>query len=322
VFTILILAGVFVGTLGLIIGGFAVANRRRLVASEAARSRLLEGAAGAAPSASIAILRQDQRASAVAFLNALLEGRNFTSTVQAELDKAGVKQTVGTFVLAVAFSGALFGAIGLRFAGAIGGGVAAGIGTFLPIMVLRVLQTRRHKKFEEQLPDAVDMLVNAMKAGYSLQAAMKFIGDEVSAPLGPEFSRFYDEQRLGMDVRTALLNLQSRMESLDLKMFVTALLIQRESGGNLAEIMSNLSTLMRERAALRGQIDVLTAEPKMSAVVLTLIPVTLFVIVNIINRKYMVTLYTDPTGRLLLVYGVMSTLVGYFVLQRIGKIDI
>ena len=319
---ILILVGVFVATLGLIVGGFAVVNRRRLAANEAVRSRLLGTAGGAAPAANIAILRQDQRASAVEFLNKLLEGRNFTALVRAELDKAGVHQTVGTFVLAVGFSAALFGAIGLRFAGAIGGGVAAALGTFLPIMVLRVLQNRRHKKFEEQLPDAVDMLVNAMKAGYSLQAAMKFIGDEVSEPLGPEFARFYDEQRLGMDVRTALMNLQNRMESLDLKMFVTALLIQRESGGNLAEIMSNLSTLMRERAALRGQIDVLTAEPKMSAVVLTLIPVTLFIIVNVINRKYMVTLYTDPTGRLLLVYGVASTLVGYFVLQRIGKIDI
>jgi tight adherence protein B len=318
---ILILAGVFVATLGLVVGGFAVVNRRRLVATEAVRSRLLDSA-GAAPSANIAILRQNQRASAVAFLNTLLEGRNFTAVVQAELDKAGVKQNVGTFLLTVAFSGVLFGAFGLRFAGAIGGGVAAGLGVFLPIMVLRVLQTKRHKKFEEQLPEAVDMLVNAMKAGYSLQAAMKFIGDEVTEPLGPEFARFYDEQRLGMDVRTALMNLQNRMDSLDLKMFITALLIQRESGGNLAEIMSNLSSLMRERAAIRGQIDVLTAEPKMSAVVLTLIPIFLFVVVNIINRQYMETLYIEPQGRLLLVYAVVSMLVGYFALQRIGKIDI
>ena len=319
--TLLILAGVFLSTLMLVVGLFGYVNRRRFAASEAIRSRLLDSAT-AAPAATIAILRQGKEASTLAFLNKLLEGRDFTSVVQTELDKAGVKQTVGTFVLAVAVTAFAFGAIGLRFAGPVVGGVAGGLGALLPIFVLKYKQGKRYKKFGEQLPEAVDMLVNAMKAGYSLQAAMKFIGDEVPEPLGPEFARFYDEQRLGMDVRNALMNLQKRMDTLDLKMFVTALLIQRETGGNLSEIMSTLAMLMRERAAIRGQIDVLTAEPKMSAIVLTLIPVTLFVLVNVINRKYMETLYITPTGRMLLVYGIASTLVGYFFLQRIGKIDI
>jgi len=164
--------------------------------------------------------------------------------------------------------------------------------------------------------------VNAMKAGYSLQAAMKFIGEEMSAPLGPEFTRFYDEQRLGMDVRVALNNLATRADTLDMKMFVTALLIQRESGGNLAEVMSNLSSLMRERVALRGEIDTLTAEPRMSAVVLTLLPIALFAAINVMNRDYISTLYTTDSGHTLLIYGGVSIVIGFLVLRRMGNVDI
>jgi tight adherence protein B len=192
----------------------------------------------------------------------------------------------------------------------------------LPLVHLRRKQRARLKKFEEQLPEAVDMLVNAMKSGYSLQAAMKFVGEEMNTPLGPEFTRLYDEQRLGMEVRNALLNLQDRIDTLDCKMFVTALLIQRESGGNLAEVLTNLATLMRERVGLRGQIDTLTAEPRMSAVVLGLLPVALFLAVFMLNRDYLTPLWTTTAGRVLSIYGIISVVMGYVILRKIGQIDI
>ncbi|HMA03625.1 MAG TPA: type II secretion system F family protein, partial [Gemmatimonadaceae bacterium] len=180
----------------------------------------------------------------------------------------------------------------------------------------------RLKQFQAQLPEAIDMLVNAMKSGYSLQAAIKFAGDEMPVPLGPEFTRVYDEQRLGMELRNALLSLQERVNTLDCKMFVTALLLQRETGGNLAEVLSTLATLMRERVGLRGQIDTLTAEPRMSAVVLALLPVVLFIIVTMANRRYMSPLWTTPMGKILLLYAIASILLGYVVLRKIGQIDI
>jgi tight adherence protein B len=316
-----VLLGVFVATVSLCVGVYVFMHRRQFAAAELARARLngeLSDTAGRAPAASIL---RDTSASELEILDRLLTGKAVTARLDRALQRAGSTAKPGTFVLLLGIasvSGALVGSI-------VGSGLTiplAAVGFAIPTLWLRQRQRRRLAAFQEQLPEAIDMLVSAMKAGYSFQAAMNFIGQEVPDPLGPEFARFYDEQRLGVDVRSALLNLQERVNTLDLKMFVTALLIQRETGGNLAEIMTNLSTLMRERLALRGQIDVLTAEPKMSAVVLTLIPIILFVIVNIINRKYMVTLYTEPTGRLLLVYAVVSTLVGYFVLQRIGKIDI
>lgn len=313
----MILLLVFVGTLGLMVGGWAFVNRRRLAAVTALRQRL-EPVTVAGNT--VSILR-DNRTSQLDFLNNLLEGKGLTVRLATQIQKAGSSQTVGAFVLLSLLAGCIGGLLGTRL-GLVGVIVFAGIGTFLPFANLKRKSTARRKRFEEQLPEALDMLVNAMKAGYSLQAAMKFIGDEMSDPVGTEFTRFYDEQRLGIDVRSALLGMQERVESLDVKMFVTALLIQRESGGNLAEIVTNLSTLMRERAAIRGQIDTLTAEPKASALVLTALPIVMFLLLSWMNPAYMSPLVTTGSGRLLMVYAVVSMLVGYLVMRNIADIDI
>ncbi len=318
----LVLAAVFLATLLLVVGGYTFANRRRLTASDVVRSRLLDDLAPSAVQPPGTLIRRDRASSAIPVLDGLLAGRGFTAATIGELDRAGSNQTVGTFALSMLLTTAVGGLVGVRLAGPLAGAALAAVGAFMPILVLKRQQGARAKLFEQQLPEAVDMLVNAMKAGYSLQAAMKFIGDELGAPIGPEFTRFYDEQRLGMETRVALTKLQDRIGTLDAKMFVTALLIQRESGGNLAEIMTNLSGLMRERAALRGQIDVLTAEPRMSAVVLTLLPIILFGVINVMNPEYVKPLYTTATGHVLLTYAGISIVFGYIVLQRMGKIDI
>ncbi|GJG86425.1 hypothetical protein tb265_16060 [Gemmatimonadetes bacterium T265] len=317
---LVVLAAVFCASLLLVVGAYAFVNRRRLSDEALVRQRLLGGLAPAVVALPDQIIRGKRSASAVAFFNRLLEGKGPTAALQAQLDRAGSTMTVGTFVLATALGAVVAAFVGTRLVGPAAGAALAAAGALVPLAVLKQRQGKRARQFEAQLPEAVDMLVNAMRGGYSLQAAMRFIGDEMGEPLGPEFMRFYDEQRLGIDVRTALTNMQERNATLDVRMFVIALLIQRESGGNMAEIMTNLAVLMRERAALRGQIDVLTAEPKMSAVVLTLIPIVLFGVLNVVNRDYVAPLYETPTGRLLLAYSVVSLAVGFVVLQRMGKI--
>lgn len=317
--TLLILAAVFGGTLLLVVATYQFVNRDKLATRELVQERL-GGQAAASAGPALSILKEE-RASSLEFLNKLLEGRNFTANLALQLEKAGSKQTVGAFLLMVAVAGAAGWLIGHR-AGVLGAVVFAVVFALVPFLNLKRLQRKRVKKLEHQLPEAIDMLVNAMKAGYSLQAAMKFIGEEMTDPLGPEFTRFYDEQRLGVDVRLALNNLAARSDTLDLKMFVTALLIQRESGGNLAEVMTNLSTLMRERVALRGEIDTLTAEPRMSAVVLTMLPIALFALINVMNRDYVLPLYNTDTGHMLLIYGAVSIMIGYFVLRRMGNVDV
>jgi tight adherence protein B len=211
--------------------------------------------------------------------------------------------------------------LGQRF-GLVGSLVAAAVGLFVPILWLRRKQSKRAAAFEAQLPEAIDMLVNALQAGYSLQAAMEFVGRETPAPLGPEFARFYDEQRLGMEVRMALLRMQERIGTIDARMFVTSLLIQRETGGNLGEVLTNLATLMRERVTFRGQLATLTAEPKMSAKVLASLPLAVVLIIGAINPSFMRPLIETSLGHKLIAYAAASVLVGYFVMSRIADVEL
>jgi tight adherence protein B len=315
---LLVLVAVFLGTVLLIIAGYVLVNRRQLIAADAVRARLAPNPVGGAVSASIL---KEEKASDIGTLNRILEGKDFTAAISAQIYKAGSKLSVGEFVLLSLVSAGIGFFIGRRV-GLFTAPFFALAFAFLPYLNLKRKAAGRLKQFQTQLPEAIDMLVNAMKSGYSLQAAIKFAGDEMPDPLGPEFTRVYDEQRLGMELRNALLSLQERVDTLDCKMFVTALLLQRETGGNLAEVLTNLATLMRERVGLRGQIDTLTAEPRMSAVVLALLPIVLFVIVTMANRKYMSPLWTAPMGKMMLLYAIASIILGYIVLRKIGQVDI
>lgn len=317
---LLILAAVFLGTVGVLIGGYLFVNRQRLSAADAAMRRLRERE-GNTPASARSIIR-DANVSDLPALDRLLAGRGITAWIAEQIQKAGDNGTPGAFVLRVGVFTVVGYLIGWIFRGGIVGLLTGVIGFMLPIMLLRSKQRKRISMFREQLPDAIDMLVSAMKAGYSFQAAMKFIGEEVRDPLGPEFSRFYEEQRLGMEVRTALLALQGRIDSLDLKMFVTAVLIQRETGGNLSEVLGNIGTLMRERAALKADIETLTAESKLSARILSLLPVIVFVLVNLISKDFMAPMLASQTGIAVLVGAAFSVMVGYWSMMKIADIDI
>lgn len=314
----LILLVVFAGTMLLVVSAYMVLNRRRLAAGDTLRARLGPAVLGDAQATTIL---KEQRASDIAALDRLLQGKGLTASIERQIEQAGSKLSVGAFIL-LSLLCAMVGLLIARRAGGVILPFLTVAGGAIPYMNLKRLQAARLKKFQDQLPEAIDMLVNAMKSGYSLQAAIKFAGDEMPEPLGPEFTRVYDEQRLGMEMRNALLNMQARVDTVDCKMFVTALLLQRETGGNLAEVLSTLATLMRERVGIRAQIDTLTAEPRMSAVVLSLLPVVLFFGLAVLNRDFVAPLWLTPAGRLLLLYGAISLTVGYFVLRRVGQIDI
>jgi tight adherence protein B len=313
----LVLAIVFLGAVLVIVAVYVAVNRRQLVAGDALRERL----APTAPGTGTTSILRDDRTSGIASLNRLLAGKEFSASLATRLERAGSRMSVGEFVLVTVVSAGVGLLIGQR-SGPLMALVAAAVFAYLPLFNLNRKTSARLKLFQAQLPEAIDMLVNAMKSGYSLQAAIKFAGDESPDPLGPEFSRVYDSQRLGMEMRNALLQLQDRVDLLDCKMFVTALLLQRETGGNLAEVLSTLAGLMRERVALRGQIDVLTAEPRMSAWVLGLLPVAIFFVLLALNREYVAPLWTTPMGRLLSLYGGVSVVIGYVLLRKIGQIDI
>ena len=317
---LLILAAVFLGTVGVLIGGYLYINRSRLSAADAALRRLRERE-GSTPTSARSIIR-DAHVSELPVLDRLLVGRGLTSFVAEQLQRAGDHGTPGAFLLRLTIFTVVGFSIGALLRGPVVGALGGVVGFIMPVTLLRGRQKKRLSKFRDQLPDAIDMLVSAMRAGYSFQAAMKFIGEEVTEPLGPEFARFYEEQRLGMEVRVALLALQSRVDSLDLKMFVTAVLIQRETGGNLSEVLGNIGSLMRERAALKADIETLTAESKMSARILSLLPLGVFILINLINPEFMKPMLESTGGVYMFVFAAVSVMIGYWMMMKIADIDI
>ena len=314
---LLILAGVFFGTMLLIITGYALINRRELMAAEAARERLRAGfAAGGGP---VNILRDD-RSSDIAILNRLLTGRALTRKLAQDLAQAGSRRRVGEFLLGSIAAASIGLVFGQRF-GVVPALAFATIGIFAPYTLVQRQRRNRLAAMEEQFPEALETLVNALRAGYSMQAGMEFVGRETPAPLGPEFARFYDEQRLGVDVRTALLNLQERVGTPDIKIFVTSLLIQRETGGNPAEILTNIATLVRERLSFRRHVETLTADPKLSARVLAALPLAAFTVLLMLNPEFVSPLLTTSKGHLTLLYAGVSVVVGYVVMMRMADVD-
>jgi tight adherence protein B len=315
--TLAFLALVFLAVFALIVGGHRFIIRRRLAMQEAARSRLSPTTGG---SSQAVLVRDEEPLSALPVLDRVLSGMDLTPKLASSLRQAGLTMTPGAFLLVIAVSsgvGALFGSF-LGPLGTIGGAV---LGVVLSRGWLNWRQHRQINKFDNQLPGAIDMLVSALKTGYSFHVATNFLGQELSPPLGPEFARIYEEQRLGIDPSTALLGMQDRIGSVEIKMFVTALLIQRKTGGNLGEVLTNTADVMRERLTIRGQLETLTAEAKWSGRLLALLPVLVFFGLSWVAPDFMKTLTQTSIGHLMLSIAAAGVVIGYFVMMKIAKVD-
>jgi tight adherence protein B len=309
---------VFVGAFGLVLGSYVFISRKRLTRQAAARRRIKE----AQVLGNGLTLLRDESASSIPVLNQWLKKSAHTVNLQHSIRQAGMNIRPATIIL-TAVTLALVGMLaGSLQHGAIVGMVYAGVGLLAPYMFLRFKRKRRIENFEAQLPEAMDMLINAMQAGYSFQAAMELVGNEMLEPLGTEFSQFYEEQRLGMDVRSALLGMQDRIQSLDLKMFITAVLIQRETGGNLTEVLSNISRVIRERFRIQGELKTLTAQVRLSGKMLALLPIIVVGGVMLTNPKFIEPLFQEQAGHVILVVAAVSQVVGFILMRKIANIEI
>lgn len=316
---LLIALGAGIGALAMLVGLYVFINRRRIASDRLLRERLGDLATGISGMDSVNILRGD--AESVTLLDRYLKGKTVAATIEEETRRAGLNWSAGQFAGFV-LMGLAFGLIAGLFVEQFMAILIGVGGSLLPFLVVSNRKKARLKKIEEQLPDAVDMLVNSLRAGYSLQAGMNFVGTEMPAPVGTEFARFYDEQRLGMDVRQALQNLTERLGTLDVRMVVLAILIQRETGGNLSEILGNISTVIRERINFRGQLDVLTSESKMSAIMLSILPLVLYAVIRVTNPSYVSTLTETDIGKYMLMYGTVSLIFGYVILRNMATIEV
>ena len=317
-----VLFTVFLATASLLVATWLFFNRRRLTAAEAARERLKQAHEQPVQRrASVSILKTD-KADAFSVIDALLRVRWIGDRLERLLVHAGSDVTPPVFLLVSIACFLVALALGLAMRRPVLAVVLPPMAGLMPLMYFRRRSRQRLMAFQAQLPDAIDMLVSAMKAGYSFQAAMNFIGQEVPDPLGPEFSRFYDEQRLGVDVRTALLGLQDRVPSMDLKMFTTAVLVQRDSGGTLSEVLANISDIMRERFSLEGEIESLTAESRVSARILAGLPVVVLLGISLMNPVFMRPMWTQAVGQAMLVLAAVSVMIGYAIMMKIADIDV
>ena len=200
--------------------------------------------------------------------------------------------------------------------------VAAAGGAALPVLVVVVKRRRRLSKFEELFPDAIEMLSRAVRAGHAFTTGFELISHEMPEPVASEFQITYEQQNLGMPLREALGQLAHRVPTEDVNFFVTALQIQRESGGNLAEILDKLAYVIRERFKILRQVRVYTAEGRISLYILTAVPPVTALLMYVVNRDYIATLFTDPDGKKLVVAAVCFQIVGYFVMKRITTLKV
>ena len=200
--------------------------------------------------------------------------------------------------------------------------VAALIMGALPIAYVVNARAKRMVRVEQQLPDALDLVGRALRAGHAFPTAVKMVSDELSDPIGGEFRTLFDEVNYGVSMHTALLNLAARIPVTDLRYFVIAVLIQRETGGNLAELLDNIAAIIRARLKLFGQVRVLSAEGKLSAWILTLLPICVAFVMNIVNPSFISILWKDPMGLRLVGGAVVLMIFGVFWMWRIVKIHV
>lgn len=200
--------------------------------------------------------------------------------------------------------------------------IVAAVCSALPLMYVLRSKRKRLNQFEQQLPDAVDLMARALRAGHAFPNAVKMVGDEMKDPIGREFRFLFEEVNYGVAMQDALLNLGSRVPSTDLKYLIIAVLIQRETGGNLAELLDNISGIIRDRLKLLGTIRVLSAEGRMSAWVLGLLPFGTALVVNLVNPGFMSLLWTDPAGHKMIYAMLGLMLFGFLWMRKIIRIRV
>ena len=261
--------------------------------------------------------------SEVPWLNQKLLKLKWTGSAGLLLEQAGTRHTLGFFILVsavLAFLGFTAGSwLRLNYVLSTVAGACLGC---LPIFHILTKKRKRMEKFHSQLPEALDLVARALRAGQALSGALKMVADEMDDPIGDEFDKALNEINFGVGVSEALKSLANRVDCLDLKFFIIAVVIQRETGGNLAEILENSARIIRERFKLYGRIHILAAEGKLSALILTGLPFVTAIALLFANPGYIQILIKDPFGRILAGFGISLMILGIFSMKKMIAIKV
>jgi tight adherence protein B len=272
--------------------------------------------------AEVALLR-DEMMSRIPAFDTLLRRSERVTVLQEMLTQGDVDVRAGNFLVFCMASAIVFGLAFMVAGGSLMFGWAGLVlGFFIPYAYASHRRAKRFQRFEEKFPEAIDTLARAVRAGHAFTTALEMIANEISEPVAGEFRQLFEEQKFGLPVRDALINLAERIPLVDVKFFVTAVMLQRETGGNLAEILDNLSYVIRERFKILRQVRVHTAQGRLTMVLLMALPPTMVVVMLVLNPGFIRPLFTDPLGHILIVGGIVLQTVGYFFIRRIIRIQV
>jgi tight adherence protein B len=239
------------------------------------------------------------------------------------LDQSGVKVSLsGVFLVATGLAVLMALVAGAVVKSKWGWPIGAALGFAMPFVYLNVKRNRRLHTFEEQFPEGLDLIARALKAGHAFATGLKMVADEMPEPVGPEFRKTFDEQNFGLPLKDALDNLTQRVPHLDVRFFATAVLIQRETGGNLAEILENLAHVVRERFKILRQVRVYTAHGRFTGYVLLALPAVLCIALSFINPDHMNLLFHQPMGQMMLMGALVMQFIGYLWIKQVIKIEV
>lgn len=261
--------------------------------------------------------------SEIDWLDNLLQRWNYAHTIRLLISQAESNWTVG-IVLLLSAGCAIIGFCVADYylpEPAIAG-VLGILCSTLPFFYLQFLRARRLRRFNAALPDGVELIIRALRAGYSVGAAIEIVGQEASEPVKTEFREVYKQENFGLPHREALMQLARRVPSPDLQFVVTAMLVQKETGGNLVDILERTVNVIRERLRIEGEIRIYTAQGRLTGVILALLPIVMFFLINIANHGYTQVLLDDPLGRKLIYIGAGSMMLGGLVIRKIVNVKI
>lgn len=266
---------------------------------------------------------RDTRLSSLPFLDSFLRSLSFARRLELLLYQAGSNMRVATFLMvvaAVALVGYLAGYI--VFTRLLHAFVFGALGGFAPLFVLMQKKSARMRAFAEEFPDALDLLVSALRAGISFSSALQIVADESPEPVRSEFAIVVEEQALGLDLREALTNMANRVDSLDLKFFVTAVVLQRDTGGNLTEVLENTSKLIRDRFRILGDIMTFTAQGRLTGLILTCLPLGLGIFMAMVAPDYFHKMWDHSSGKAILGFAVVMQILGGLAIRKIVDIKV
>jgi tight adherence protein B len=317
-----IVAVVFIAVIAIVFGAYAVFVVRPEGDEQRQLRKRLRGDA-ARRRAGPTIVKDAEHMSSVPMVDALLNrAADLVAPIQLLIDQSAARMTVGSFLFATGaatLAPVLVSLVltGYPYAGLV---VGAALG-FAPWLALRYMRKRRLWKFEEQFPEGIDLISRALRAGHTFQTGLAMVAEEMQPPVGTEFRQIYDHQNFGMPMAEALRAFADRTPVLDAKFFVTAVLTQREAGGNLAEVLDNLSSVIRERFKVKRQVRVISAHGRITGWVLAGLPPTLAGVFAIVAPEHIRTLYEDPLGQKMIMVAICMQVVGSLIVKKIVNIE-